>query len=522
MTTASPSMNPRAELSPQRAERSTWREQALTRVDELRTTLAWIEAQTAEPRLLAGIRENLAVAESAASAGTRSRLRRLLSSLNPQGDLERALGHLDAAEVGLLQVAPESYVRGQVRVLVAKVRRLPVGDVRRGVVEELSRRPRGEELTASDRSALLGAVQAANADARRDLNRTRSLRNVVAFSAILLTVLAAGLALLGGVRPELLPVCYVPGDAVVCPTSTAPVPFGSPYMDEAVRRTAAPADLAIVELAGLFGAALAAVAALRRFSGVSIPYNPVIGLSLLKLPTGAISAVLGLLLIRGQFIPGFGDLDSPEQIIAWAVVFGYAQQLATRLVDRAVLANLAAVETPGRPGSPALDQPTAEAVTRNLSSTLRTVAPEAIRDAFAGPDLINYSGFTTLVVLHPDGSQMEGPEDRRLILAPGLPYTLRVTIGRQGRPGLTMPLRVTDGIDEDVVPFTVDVDSNDQALHRPEERVTVGAREGEAVVDFPVSVDEAAEPRWLWVRVSQRRQILLQVEFEVRSRVGAG
>lgn len=54
----------------------------------------------------------------------------------------------------------------------------------------------------------------------------------------------------------------------------------------------------------------------------------------LKLPTGAITALLGLLLMRGQFVPGLSALDTSAQIIAWALVFGYAQQLFTRLVDQ--------------------------------------------------------------------------------------------------------------------------------------------------------------------------------------------
>jgi hypothetical protein len=57
-------------------------------------------------------------------------------------------------------------------------------------------------------------------------------------------------------------------------------------------------------------------------------------LAALKLPTGAITAVLGLLLMRGEFIPGLSALDSSAQIVSWAIVFGYAQQLFTRFVDQ--------------------------------------------------------------------------------------------------------------------------------------------------------------------------------------------
>jgi hypothetical protein len=49
---------------------------------------------------------------------------------------------------------------------------------------------------------------------------------------------------------------------------------------------------------------------------------------------GAVTAVLGLLLMRRQFVPGLSALDTSAQILAWALVFGYAQQLFTRLVDQ--------------------------------------------------------------------------------------------------------------------------------------------------------------------------------------------
>jgi hypothetical protein len=41
-----------------------------------------------------------------------------------------------------------------------------------------------------------------------------------------------------------------------------------------------------------------------------------------------------MVLMRGQFVPGLSALDTPAQILAWALVFGYGQQLFTRLVDQ--------------------------------------------------------------------------------------------------------------------------------------------------------------------------------------------
>jgi hypothetical protein len=37
--------------------------------------------------------------------------------------------------------------------------------------------------------------------------------------------------------------------------------------------------------------------------------------------------------MRGGFVPGLTALDTPAQILAWAIIFGYAQQLFTHMVD---------------------------------------------------------------------------------------------------------------------------------------------------------------------------------------------
>jgi hypothetical protein len=111
-----------------------------------------------------------------------------------------------------------------------------------------------------------------------------------------------------------------------------------------------------VELLGLTAAAVATAAAIRRLKGSSERYGLPVALAALKLPTGAITAFLGLLLMRGQFVPGLSALDTSAQILAWALVFGYAQQLFTRLVDQqgqAVADNVRHADNPRRSPSPA-------------------------------------------------------------------------------------------------------------------------------------------------------------------------
>ena len=92
-------------------------------------------------------------------------------------------------------------------------------------------------------------------------------------------------------------------------------------------------DVLIVAGLGAFGGGLAALLAIRNLRGTSTPYSLPVALAVLKVPSGALTAVAGLLLLGGGFAPGFSDLDSQRQILAYALVFGYAQQLATRLVD---------------------------------------------------------------------------------------------------------------------------------------------------------------------------------------------
>ena len=136
---------------------------------------------------------------------------------------------------------------------------------------------------------------------------------------------------------------------IVCPTGDNSVPGfkpGDEDLDAAYADVAKSRDYLVIELAGIGAAAVAAAVTLRRIRGTATPYNVPVALALLKLPTGALTAVLGLILMRGAFVPGLSALDSSAQIIGWAIIFGYAQQIFTRLVDRQGQALLDAVGGP--------------------------------------------------------------------------------------------------------------------------------------------------------------------------------
>ncbi|WP_199522482.1 hypothetical protein [Geodermatophilus marinus] len=122
-------------------------------------------------------------------------------------------------------------------------------------------------------------------------------------------------------------------------------------IDDVLRETATRLDLIVVELVGLTAAAISSAAAIRRLKGSAERYGLPVALAALKLPTGAITAFLGLLLVRGQFVPGLSALDTSAQILAWALVFGYAQQLFTRLVDQQGQTVLDSVRTSEKPAA---------------------------------------------------------------------------------------------------------------------------------------------------------------------------
>jgi hypothetical protein len=294
---------------------SSWREQALARIAEQRALTTWLCAQSDLDDELAGYYEraidiHLQAAEQAALS--RPGLRPTLTG----AAVERTVSNLDVVESHLLRLAPVGYVRGQMGGTLAHVRRhLEAADPRRVDVELLGKRD--AEWGEDEVGVVIVAVHAASSQARREQRQVRSFRNIVFATSLLLFALAAGVAVVGIVEPEVIPLCFTPA-ARVCPVGATPSGW----------------DVPLVEGLGLIAAALAAAVSLRNVRGTSTPYRVPLALTVLKLPCGALTALLGILLMRGAFVPGLSDLDSSAQILSWAVLFGYSQQLLTQFVDR--------------------------------------------------------------------------------------------------------------------------------------------------------------------------------------------
>lgn len=351
---------------------SSWREESLARICELRiltgALLSGAKPPAGDVALLNGARTELDHAHQAA------RRRRTFAGALTGAAVQRVHAHLDAAEVLVLRGAPLEYVRGQAPALLVYVRsHLPPGDLRCQAAERVlaaedkGRRARRAGISPGDRERLASAVQGAMAEARNEQMRLRSFRNLLLNSAAGLLALAIGVCVFGAAAPGRLPVCFEPVRAaatvgtttatrqLVCPTRESPFPTGTD-VDTVTARTARRTDVPLVELLGLIAAAVAASTALRKVRGTSTPYSIPAALAFLKLPLGALTALLGLILMRADFVPGLSALDGSAQILGWAIAFGYAQQAFTQVVDKKAQNLLEDVGTADqKPAAPATD-----------------------------------------------------------------------------------------------------------------------------------------------------------------------
>lgn len=330
------------------------------------------------------------------------------------------MSNLDAAEVLILNFAPPGYIRGQLPCLLNHVQRnLLLTDSRRQEFERIAERVGGkdpdhplvdkpkepssaeaaefilvqsiarklrvdsshlplddrkkpteaeeaEKIIDQERGKIVTIVRGASSAALRDQLRLRSFRNILVVTIIGLIVLAIGLAIFGWFYPTRVPLCFQPsldsgGSVVVCPTAySTPLPPGQQpglKLNLRIAEAAKPWDHLTVELIGLIAAAVVATTRISKIRGSSeAPDLPVL-LALLKLPTGAITAFLGILLVRGGFVPGLSALDTPAQILSWALVFGFSQQLFTRLVDQQGQTVLNSIRSANKPNEPSPGQP---------------------------------------------------------------------------------------------------------------------------------------------------------------------
>jgi hypothetical protein len=265
--------------------------------------------------------------------------------------IEHAYRSLHAARVFLVELVGDDDVDALVPGVLARVQScLPATDPQRIALEKLPtvdpKIKRAKVVRALERG--FAASDEAHANIRR-------FRNVLLCAAALIAACTFLLVRQVAEHPTAVPLCFQPD---VTAAQAATLPPGQAPGNQPIRRAVCPsgdqdvgadpvhpsgADVWIVAGLGLLGGGLASAVSIRKMASSATPYAVPLALALLKVPTGALTAIAGTLLLGGGFVPGLSELDTQRQILAYALLFGYAQQLATRYLDDRASTLLSAV-----------------------------------------------------------------------------------------------------------------------------------------------------------------------------------
>jgi hypothetical protein len=229
--------------------------------------------------------------------------------------IERAWRALHEAEIAT--VAAERGFLGRMPGLRARVAaNLPEDDPRRKGLEEM--RP-GEFTPAIERAIVVDALRAAFDNSDFAHSGSRALRNKLIAASVVLFVINTVLGVLGLIKPGMLPMC-VSSERLptICPSG----------------KTATAADVWLVQVLGAFGAVLAAVVLLLRRRPSLSPYVMIGYQAIIKILLGSALAVVGILGLGAGVTTGLIGIASQAALLLWAVILGYSQQLATRLLDK--------------------------------------------------------------------------------------------------------------------------------------------------------------------------------------------
>ena len=205
---------------PGRCRRQAWEEDALTRIASMARRATLVHETTEHDERTAGalahsIGQHLEAARVAAEGRTG------LSARASGADVARVNTNLRAAEEALLELASRAQLRGELPYVQALLtENLPREHPQRRAAEAIIGQ-RGGELDERERTVIVSAFREANVEAGRKLARVRSFRNLIAAATLVLALAAAGLALVGAVQPNLLPICFQPGKGQVCATGTS-------------------------------------------------------------------------------------------------------------------------------------------------------------------------------------------------------------------------------------------------------------------------------------------------------------
>lgn len=296
-----------------------------------------IGVQVLETRLDVAVAQGLGPDQHAAADGVRRLLRKADDAaygIDPSPGpvarwwtgalVEAGFQNLHAARAQMVDVYDDAEIAAEIPAAMARSQQtLHRDDPRRLVADALSMQD-----VPRQRAFLRRAIEDAYDSLDRQHERLRSFRNIILLLALFMAVLVGVTIGVVSARPSFMPLCFDAdgvgaegGQLLNCPTGSGVAATSS-------------SDIFVIALLGLLGGALAAAVSIRNLRGTSTPYDVPVALAMLKVPLGAFTAILGLVAIQGKFVPGLSALDSQQQILAYALVLGYGQQVFTYTLDR--------------------------------------------------------------------------------------------------------------------------------------------------------------------------------------------
>jgi hypothetical protein len=227
--------------------------------------------------------------------------------------VERVWADVHAAEVLLVETLPRSAVPSYRSWVLDEARSdLPANST---VMASLLGKDAAERLTGRDLAAVLRTAHSAST---ANHVRVRSFRNTIYFASLVTLLAVASLAAVGALAPRSIPMCNTAANLCIVAGSTGP----------------AWNHVLVASVIGAAAGILAGVASLGRLRGSSIPYSLAFALGMFKGPCGALSGLLGLLIIRSGIVGADLGTSTSAGIVGWVIVFGASQQLVTRLADQ--------------------------------------------------------------------------------------------------------------------------------------------------------------------------------------------
>jgi hypothetical protein len=284
--------------------RSTWREDVLQDADRVDSTLRRSDKSGHES--LRSVEYSLELAKESATQRRKGWDR--FAAWWTGIDIERAWQSLHSAKQDLFFIAPEEDVRAQVPLLKEKVRtQLSAKSAERAQYEAwLKANDETNEVTGHVDRGRARAIRAA-VDRESDLRHANIRRFRNTLIRLLLAVVLIDIVLVFDPPSDAwLPICPQSGS---CP------------------------QVWHVQLAGLVGGLLAAAAALRRIQVTGEPYGMRAFQAALKIPMGALTAVVGTMILQSGVIDALEPQPAPD-VLVYCVIFGASQEAVTRFIDK--------------------------------------------------------------------------------------------------------------------------------------------------------------------------------------------